>query len=162
MHINLSPFPVLTTERLVLRMLDMADRDALFALRSDERVNKYLGRKSPANPEEVDGFINKIAAIIQKHEGVYWAINLKDTSTLIGTICYWNMEPKKDQAEIGFELVPDYQGQGLMQEALTAAINYGFGEIGLKKRQEFELDGDYKYVSEKDADGLAVYVLVKK
>ena len=178
MHINLHPFPVLATKRLVLRALNIDDRDALLALRSDERVNKYIGRSSNINAGDVETFINKIAAIIENKQGVYWVICLKDNPKLIGTICYWNLELERDLAEIGYELSPDYQGQGLMQEAITVVINYGFNVMSLKvitalphpdnvnsvkllERKGFELDTGYQYVSKEDAGAQAVYVLVK-
>jgi len=178
MNINPYPFPILTTDRLVLRALDMNDRDALLALRADKRVNKYIGRSSDISTADVEAFINKIAAILENKQGVYWVICLKDNPNLIGTICYYNLDPERDSAEIGYELLPDYQGQGLMQEAITAVINYGFDVMGLKlitafshpnnessgkllTRKGFELDSGHQYVSEADADGLLVYALVK-
>ena len=42
---NFKPFPVLKTERLTLRKLASTDDNEIFALRSNENVNKYLDRK---------------------------------------------------------------------------------------------------------------------
>lgn len=175
MHINPTPFPVLTTNRLILRALNPGDGDALFRLRSDERVNRYLNRESAITKADADAFIQKINQLIQDNRSFYWALNLKDNPELIGTICYWNLDTEKDMAEIGYELLPDYQGKGLMQEAITAVIHYGFNEIRLKaitalphpanensvkllKRNDFWLDAKHEYVTEEEADGLAVYV----
>ena len=45
MHkIDFTPFPVLETERYILRQLSLSDDNEIFILRSDKEVNKYLDR----------------------------------------------------------------------------------------------------------------------
>jgi ribosomal-protein-alanine N-acetyltransferase len=176
MNISLNPFPALTTDRLVLRTLDLSDREQLMKLRSDERVNKYLNRAAAITLADAEAFIQKIDQILKDQQGIYWVISLKDKPALIGTICYYNLLPEKDMAEIGYELSPDHQGGGLMQEAITEVIRYGFELMGLKvitamthpanessvkvlKRSGFILDAGFEYVSEEEAEGQLVYVL---
>lgn len=38
---------------------------------------------------------------------------------------------------LGYELNPDYQGKGLMNEAIVPVIKYSFGAIGLKTLEAF-------------------------
>ena len=45
--LNFSPFPILKTERLVLRGVNMQDENEIFFLRADESVNKYVDRPKP-------------------------------------------------------------------------------------------------------------------
>lgn len=178
MHINLSPFPQLTTNRLILRKLQPNDSNDLLIIRSNEQVNKYLDRPGAVTIQDISAFINKIHGIIEAGEGVYWVLSLKDSTKVIGTICYWNFNPEKDMADIGYELLPDYQAKGLMQEAVAAVIAYGFNVMELKvisavthpdnessanllKRNNFKLDTGYQYISKEDADGQLVYVLMK-
>jgi len=52
--LRFSPFPVLTTDRLILRQLTSLDAAAIFALRSDERVNRYLDRPVCRRLEEAE------------------------------------------------------------------------------------------------------------
>lgn len=61
-----------------------------------------------------------------------WVITLKDATKLIGTIVYWNIVKEKDQAEIGYEMFPQYHGKGIMQEAVLKVIDFGFKTLGLK------------------------------
>ncbi len=61
-----------------------------------------------------------------------WVITLKDEPKLIGTIVYWNIVKEKDQAEIGYEMLPQYHGKGVMHEALLKVIDFGFNTLGLK------------------------------
>lgn len=130
-EINFTPFPTLTTARLMLRQLSTDDANKIFAIRSDERVNKYLDRTGCKTLEEARQFIDKINTGIANNECIYWAIALKNKPGLIGTICLWNISKEQSKAEIGFELLPDYQGKGFMQEAVTAVIEYGFKTMKL-------------------------------
>ncbi len=129
---NLSQFPTLTTERLILRRLGLDDAPEILKLRSDERVNQYLDRPITTTHNEAEDFINKIEAGINKNGWFYWAISLKDDIKLIGTICLWNIDNENATIEIGYELHPDYQGMGLMQQALLKVVEYGFQILEFK------------------------------
>jgi len=124
----LNPFPVLASERLVLRQLAMQDAAAMFSLRSDDRVNRYIGRPKQTKIAEAEAFIHEIT----QNRLLYWAICTKDSTDLIGTICLWNFSEDKTSAEAGYELLPDFQGQGFMDEALKRIIAYSFEEISLQ------------------------------
>jgi ribosomal-protein-alanine N-acetyltransferase len=50
---------------------------------------------------------------------------------VIGTLCLWNIEAETNRAEIGYEMLPSYQGKGYMQEAIIPVIEYGFKGMGL-------------------------------
>ena len=53
------------------------------------------------------------------------------TEKLIGTICLFDFSEDHSKVEIGFELLPDFQGQGIMQEAASKVIHFGFQKPGL-------------------------------
>ena len=84
------------------------------------------------NIEDARAFIRKISKCIKKNESIYWGICLKDQAKLIGTICFWNIEKKPKKAEIGYVMHPDFQGKGLMQEAIGKVIQYGLEQMKLQ------------------------------
>ena len=129
--LNLIPFAELKTERLILRQLKESDVSEIFSLRTDNIVNKYIDRKKTKNIEEANEFIIETIDGIKNNKWIYWAITLKSNPILIGTICFWNFSKTKKIAEIGFELNPEYHGLGIMNEALTSALEFGFKKIGL-------------------------------
>ena len=124
-------FPVLKTERLTLRKLSINDDIAIFALRSDKQVNKYLDRQPADTIEDARKFIDKITEVVRQNESLYWAITMGDDDKLIGTICLFNFQAG-EQIEIGYELLPAFQLQGIMQEALSKVIAYAFDVLKLK------------------------------
>jgi len=132
MNINFTPFPALQTERLSLRKLSLDDANEIFFLRSDESVNKFMERTRAASLEDAHNFINKTNHEIENNQCVDWAITFKDDSRLIGSICFWNISIEENKAEVGYELLPDFQGKGIAQEALSAVIVFGFEVMKLK------------------------------
>lgn len=125
-------FPILTTEHLILRQLETQDEEVIFFLRSDERVNKWLVAPIAQSVEEARDFIHKINTGISDNGWAYWGITLKNNNKLIGTICFWNISIEKNKAEIGYVLHPDFQGKGIMQEAIHKVIEYGFEKMNLR------------------------------
>ncbi|WP_426671600.1 GNAT family N-acetyltransferase [Mucilaginibacter sp. McL0603] len=129
---NFPPFTNLTTERLILRELRLTDAHEIFLLRSNERVNELIDRVTATSIDEAHQFINMIISNQLNNESFMWVITLKDEPKLIGTIVYWNIIKEKDQAEIGYELLPQFHSKGIMQEALLKVIDFGFKTLGLK------------------------------
>ena len=127
-----SQFPVLTTERLILRRLELNDAAEITKLRSDERVNQYLDRPKTTTIDDAVEFINKIINGIKKEGSYYWIICLRDNSKLAGTICLWNIDKENSRAEVGYELLPASQGKGLAQEALSEIIDYALNVLKFK------------------------------
>jgi [ribosomal protein S5]-alanine N-acetyltransferase len=134
---NFTHFPVLTTERLTLRQLSVDDRQNVFTLRSDKEINKYLDRQVSKTIKEAVDFINKINDNIEKNNSIYWAITLTKTKTFVGTICLFEFSNDKNSCEIGYELIPNFQGQGIMKEAAQAVIDYVFQTLKIKNLLAF-------------------------
>ena len=129
---NFTHFPTMTTNRLLLRKLSENDCQEIFSLRTDRRVNKYLDRQIQKNSNEVIVFIKNINKSIDENESLYWAICLKDTNILVGTICLFNFSEENMAAEIGYELQPNYQNRGIMNESLHAVIEFSSSILKLK------------------------------
>jgi ribosomal-protein-alanine N-acetyltransferase len=135
--LNFTPFPVLTTKRLLLRQLTADDEPAIFELRTDDEVNKYLDRLKARTIIDARKFIEKINRNISNNESIIWGISLLDEPKLIGTVCFWNISQENNSAELGYELLPAHQGKGIMQETLAAVIAYGFETMNVKTIEAF-------------------------
>jgi [ribosomal protein S5]-alanine N-acetyltransferase len=126
------PFPVLITENLLLRQLSTDDAPEIFTLRSNEQVNRYIDRNKAESLDDALTFIDLINKSIANNESIYWVLQLKNDFKVIGTICLWNLSQEDGKAEIGYELLPAFQGKGLMQEAMSGIIEYGFNVMQLQ------------------------------
>jgi ribosomal-protein-alanine N-acetyltransferase len=134
---NFTPFPILTTERLTLRQLATADEQEIFTLRSDSEINKYLNRQPANTIDDARNFINKVNENIIKNDALYWAITLNDRNILVGTICLFGFSDETVNCEIGYELLTNFQGQGIMKEAAEKVIDYAFNRIQVRKIEAF-------------------------
>jgi ribosomal-protein-alanine N-acetyltransferase len=126
------PFTNLITNRLILRELQASDADQIFRMRTDARVNEFLDRGPTKSIDESLKFINNILKAQNNQDSVMWAITLKNEPKLIGTVVYWHIVKDRDKAELGYEMLPEYFGQGIMREALTGVIRFGFEAMQLK------------------------------
>jgi ribosomal-protein-alanine N-acetyltransferase len=132
-----TPLPILTTERLTLRQLEINDEREIFTLRSDSEINKYLGRQIANTIDDARNFINKVNENINKNDALYWAITFSDKNILAGTICLFSFSDDNDKCEIGYELLTNFQGQGIMKEAAEKVIDYAFNTIKVQKIEAF-------------------------
>ena len=129
-----SDFPTIETERLLLREIVHADVPALFAIHGDPEVMKWFGVdplvEEAGAAKLVDHFVSYRA---QPNPGTRWGIQVKDRESLVGScgLFAWNRGWCK--CTIGYELHPEAQGQGYMQEALLACIDWGFQNMKLNR-----------------------------
>ena len=128
---NFTPFPVLSTERLTLRQFTPEDENEIFFMRSDEEMNTYTGITKATSLDDAHKHIERINNNILNNEAIMWGITLKTDDKLIGSICLWNIDLEKSQAEIGYVLMPAFQGKGIMQEAVNCVIDHGFNAMRL-------------------------------
>lgn len=179
LDLNFTPFPNLTTDRLILRSLKIEDTNEIMFLRSDERVNKFLDRQKARITNDATNFISKIEKGIVNNEWIYWAITIKNNDTLIGTICLFSIDVQKDTAEIGYELNPNFHGKGIMQEAISTVIKFGFDNLRIKiitafpsadndksikllERNNFKFDIDFAFTTKEELNNLSCYYLERK
>jgi ribosomal-protein-alanine N-acetyltransferase len=126
LDINFNPFPNLETERLYLRRVLKEDVDEIFALRSNKETMKYVPRPLAKTNEEALAHIALIDGKIDSNEGINWAITLKGNPKLIGIIGHYRIKPEHFRAEIGYMLLPEYHGKGIVAEAIKETVKYGF------------------------------------
>lgn len=121
----------LETERLVLKPIDESHVDDILKIRSNKITNQFVKRIPPKTNYDALDFILTIKKRVENKETFYWGISLKDQTNLIGTICLYRFSKDRKEAEVGYELLPDYHRKGIMSEALKAVLNFGFNELYL-------------------------------
>jgi [ribosomal protein S5]-alanine N-acetyltransferase len=126
------PFPSLSSLNLNFRQLSRADAEDILILRSSDEVNQYLDRPRASSIEEALEFIGKINLGISQNECILWAITQKSFDQFMGSICIWNISADGSNAEIGYEMLPRFQGMGVMQEAIPIIIRYAFDAMKIK------------------------------
>lgn len=124
--VDFSEFPVLRTQRLLLREMTPADAPALFGMRSDPRVMEHIGRPRATTLQDAIDLLERNAADRAANTGITWAIQLHDEPTMIGSVGYYRLKLEHHMAEVGYMLNADHWGKGLMAEAVEAVVQCGF------------------------------------
>ena len=129
LELKFEKFPVLETERLCLRQLTMQDTPLLFELRTNELTNRFTDRPKLNTMQEATEKMKTILDMVEKRDGIAWAIDLKESNKQIGEISFWRITKEHYRAEIGYSLLPDFWEKGYMTEAARCAIDYGFSML---------------------------------
>ncbi|MDP2412016.1 MAG: GNAT family N-acetyltransferase [Pseudolabrys sp.] len=116
--------PVLETKRLILRAPRLEDTKPVAALANDRRIADNTARiPHPYKASDAEGFIT--GANKADGEAVF-LITLRD-DTVIGAC---GIVPQEPTPELGYWLGVPHWGQGYATEALHAAIDYAFTDLG--------------------------------
>ncbi len=126
-------FPSLATQRLLLRQIRPDDAAALFTLFSDEEAMRFYGRAPHRSLEETREWIGRIQAGYARRESFQWGITRKGEDRVIGTCTFFHFDEGFHRAETGYALHRAFWRQGIVSEAMSAVLAYGFTELGLHR-----------------------------
>jgi [ribosomal protein S5]-alanine N-acetyltransferase len=126
-------FPFLTTNRLLLRQIVPGDAESLFAIRSDDETMKYFGHEPHESLDETKGVIRQMEERYIRKEALHWCITLQEEDRLIGSCNLFHFDEGFHRAEAGYELNRVFWGKGIMTEAMSAILTFGFRELELHR-----------------------------
>lgn len=129
--LNFTPFPILTSERLIFREISESDVNEVFLLRSNPENMKFIPRPLLKNHKDALEHIKIIQNKINKNEGINWVICLKDNPKMIGLLGHYIINPEHYRSEIGYMILPEYHGKGIVTEAVEKLLDYGFNNLKL-------------------------------
>lgn len=128
------PLP-LETERLVIRPYREDDATALHEVFGSPEVMKWT--PSPASKDVAETkqrLARTMAFTARQPSGLgLWALELKDSAEFLGQVGIFPVEGKGPEVEVAYELAPRVWGHGYATEAARALIEYGFGELHLRR-----------------------------
>jgi len=135
-------FPELTTGRFLLRQITLADQQVVFKGLSDPQVIKYYGISYTSFEATADQ-MKFYDELLKEETGIWWAICFKKNPAEMIGACgfnYRNREHKK--IEIGYWLLPEYFGKGIMSETIPEIIRYAFTEMDIHRIEALVEDGN--------------------
>lgn len=126
LEFNFTPFPVLETERLLLRQTTEADLDFLFKLRSDKEVMKYIDRPLAKNKDDILQMYQQMCKGVAENEAIAWHIDTKEDRMPAGQIGFYRNDKVNHRGEVGYMISPELAGKGLATEAIKEVLRFGF------------------------------------
>ena len=122
------------TPRLILRRAVRKDADAMFRnWASDPEVTKYLTWPTHSTVDISKRVLDSWIKEYKKDDYYQWMIVLKELGQPIGSISVVRQNDAVAEAEIGYCIGKHWWHQGIMTEALTAAIDFFFEEVGANR-----------------------------
>jgi ribosomal-protein-alanine N-acetyltransferase len=129
----MAEFPLIETQRLVLREVTNADTPALLSVHGDPDLMKWFGSDPIPDVRAAEGLVQTFAQWRFDGTGTRWGVQLKGESNLIGTCGLFRWDQRWKRCTTGYELAGAFHGRGLMREALDAMLHWGFTEMDINR-----------------------------
>lgn len=121
------------TERLRLQPVSTGDAELIFRLYNEPEFIKFIGDKNIRSVAEAEKYIiEKFQPHIEEFGFGNYVIIRKNDGKKLGTVGVFGREGL-DVHDIGFALLPEFEGVGYAFEAAKKILDAAFSEFGLKK-----------------------------
>ena len=122
------------SERLRLRRFVIEDVNEVFReWANDENVTKYLTWERHLSAAQTRKFLFDVIGSYEKNDTYCWGIELKETGGLIGSLGAEVTNERAGNASVGYCIGERFWGCGYASEALRAALDYLFYDVGLNR-----------------------------
>ena len=127
-------FPVIQTERLLLREIVERDAEQILAMHGDPELMRWFGVDPLPDLAAAQGLIKRFASFrLDENPGTRWGIQARENNQLLGSCGLFRWDRNWRKCMIGYELSTHVQKQGFMRETLTAVMTWGFAEMALNR-----------------------------
>lgn len=124
---------ILETERLLLRELTVTDAPFIVELLNTPSFLRFIGDRGVRTTEDAVRYIQDGPVSSYKQNGFgLWLVVLKEKGILVG-MCGLIRRAALENVDIGFALLPAYEGKGIGYEAAAATLRYGLQDLDLQK-----------------------------
>ncbi len=124
------------TERLLLRKIRVNDYKDMLALKSNEKVAKYVSWTLDTNPQNAKKLCRKWRNKSIKKSYYLWAIEYDNK--FIGNIGV--SKQYENTALMGWQIDSPYWNKGIMTEAAIAVFDYLFNTVGFDNIEAAHID----------------------
>jgi RimJ/RimL family protein N-acetyltransferase len=115
---------ILETERLLLREFTEGDADFIYRLLNSPGWLKNIGSRGIENVDNAREYINsKLRKAYTELGFGFYLIELKQNGESAG-MCGLVKREGLDDVDVGFALLPEYEGYGYAYEAASATVEY--------------------------------------
>lgn len=166
-------FPEFFLPRCTLRRIRLRDVDAIFAGLSHPQVVAHYGVRYDsieATREQMCWY----DALLENRQGIWWGIALPGRDELIGACGFNDWSHTDRRVDMGYWLMPEHWGKGLMQACLPVILRFALRVLGVHRihadvepenhasvrlldRSGFVLEGTLRDVEYKDGRFLSLH-----
>ena len=122
--------PIVETDRLLLRELNMTDAKDFYALNLNPNVVKYTGDRAFKNIAEAEIFLSNYSDYDKNGYG-RWAVIAKSNGEFLGW-CGLKYIHELNETDIGFRFFENHWNKGFATESAEACLKFGFEKLNLE------------------------------
>ncbi len=159
--------PTLRTERLTLRKMSVYDSKDMYDYARRPEVTKYLLWHEHESEQQSYEHLCYIADAYKRGDYYDWGVTLTDSGKMIGTCGYTSFDFEHGRVEIGYVLNPDFWGQGIATEAVSALTEFAFKELNANRVEIHFIEGNNASLKVAEKCGMTLegylkqYMLIK-
>lgn len=133
---------VLTTPRLVMKPIEREEWPLFLTLYQNDNVMKFIGDRE--TPAQIRYRFDQRLGKWDKYSDFWLCLVIRERASgeAIGLTGFFPDWRPYQQAEVGFMLLPAYQGKGFGQESLREVVRFAFQECGFHRLQANVLEGN--------------------
>jgi ribosomal-protein-alanine N-acetyltransferase len=126
-----TPFPELETDRLILREIHPGDAGDLYRIFSDADTMEFWSCRPYSSLQQAIGLIERMAEARRTGSALHWGISLKGDPRLIGKCGFNEWRTVHRRGDVSYILSRDFWGKGIVTEALSRILDFGFDQMNL-------------------------------
>lgn len=126
--------PITVTERLHLSKINLKDARDFFNLANSPNWLKYIGDRNLKTIKDAENYLKNGTIKSYKDYGFgFYKLQLKKENGKFIGVCGLIKREQLDDIDIGFALLPEYEGQGFGYEASIAVLKLAKEKFKLKR-----------------------------
>jgi ribosomal-protein-alanine N-acetyltransferase len=130
------PHPTLPAGPLRLRPFRVEDTDAIHACFAEPEAMRFWDSPVHTKRTETERAVRNFVKCTPSSYRV-WAVTDAETDRCLGLVNYHDRDRRSHRATIGYMIDPTHQRQGIATKAVSALLDYCFGDLGMHRIQAF-------------------------
>ncbi len=126
----------LKTNSYALREICSSDLENVFCGLSNPEITKFYDVHYSSR-EETQEQMEWYKNLKEKGTGIWWGIFGRKDDSFCGAAGFNDLNRAHRKAEIGFWLLKEYWGKGILKEVMPVLFDYGFSELNLNRIEGF-------------------------
>jgi RimJ/RimL family protein N-acetyltransferase len=130
------PHPMLTSWRLRLRQFREEDADAMHQCFANPESKRFWTIRSTPSGSRPSALIRRFIDCTASYYR-FWAVSDAKTDRCLGMVNYHDGHIRSRRVAIGYIIDPAHHRKGIASEAVSAMLDFCFGELGIHRVQAF-------------------------
>lgn len=131
------------TKNYILREIESSDIENIYKGLSNPDITEFYDVHFH-NVEETKEQMAWYDSLVKNETGIWWGVYDKNDDQFCGAGGFNNLSKKNKKAEIGFWLLKEFWGKGIMKEVMLRLFDEGFSKLELNRIEGYVVSENIK------------------